>query len=209
MGELRKFEAGAVTDPNAGIVGARQAWARVVAAWPERDVVEEGIAKVAVEDIERVLSTIPASALDRAVTRFLGGEVGDPRFPPKLPELAAEARRICAADASAAKRERATDQRLALPDLTQTPEQQARRAQIAAQARAMAHGWKSRDAAPTPARYRSNADDPGMTRDEAAKATAEWHLERAKALGALPAPQLSAEALKTIGLSPRRTEDAA
>lgn len=93
--------------------------------------------------------------------------------------------------------------------MRQTLVRHARKAQISAQARKMAQGWKSNRAPDTPARYVAPQDELGMTRDEAAKASSEWHLERAKALGALPVPQLSAEALKTIGLAPRRAEDAA
>lgn len=206
MGEIGKLGTYAVTDPNAGTTGARRAWARIAAAWPERDVAEPGVARIAVADIEGVLSRLPVGALDRAVTRFVGGEVGDPRFPPKLPELAAEARRICAADASAARlRRSAAESRLALPDMTRAPEQAERRAEIAAQVRKMAHGWKSRDARPTPARYQPQRED-GMTRDEARARSAEWHLERAKMLASLPVPKASPDLAAMLA---KRREDAA
>lgn len=186
-----------ITDPNAGVPGARRAWARIVAAWPERDVVEPGLAAIAAADIERVLSGIPASALDRAVSRYVGGEVGDPRFPPKVGEVAAEARRICSDDATKARAAMAARNPARLPAPPVSADEQAQRARIAAMARAAAQGWKSRDAAPTPARYAPEVGA-GMTRDDGARASAVWHLERARELGAAPLPVASPDLLKAI-----------
>ena len=210
MGEIQRYEGPSNPAPFAGKSGAGKALARLSASMKSRNFAEPALAKLAAVDAERALMEISATALDRAVSRFIAGQCGDGSgFAPTVAELAAEARRIEADETRAARMRETFAAPKQLPPPALTDSERARRAQIAAQARAMAQGWKSRDAGPTPARYRSNADDPGMTRDDAAKASAEWHLERAKALGALPAPKLSAEALKTIGMLPRRVDDAA
>lgn len=210
MGEIQRYDGPATIAQFAGKEGVAKALARLSATMKSRNFAEPALAKLAVTEADRVLREISATALDRAVSRFIAGQCGDGSgFAPTVAELAAEARWI-EADEVRATRMRATfakPKQLAAPD--QTPEERARRAQIATQARKMAHGWKSNRAPETPARYVAPQDELGMTRDEAAKATAEWHLERAKALGALPAPKLSAEAVKTIGLQPRLADDAA
>lgn len=210
MGEIQRYEGPSKPAPFAGSEGVAKALARLSASMKSRNFAEPALARLAATEADRALREISATALDRAVSRFIAGQCGDGSgFAPTVAELAAEARRIEADETRAARMREtfAAPKQLAAPD--PTPEERARRAQIATQARKMAHGWKSNRAPETPARYVAPQDELGMTRDEAAKATAEWRLERAKAIGALPVPQLSAEAIKTIGLAPRRAEDAA
>lgn len=195
MGDLRKFDAGAVTDPNAGVTGARRAWARIVAAWPERDVAEPGLAQIAVADIEAVLAKLPQSAVDRAVTRFIGGEVGDPRFPPKLAELAAEARRIEADDIEIERRRELFTRPKEISAPERSPEEIARRRALADEARkaiAAARLPTIADAirprrTPEPQRERPAPDAPAAD-----------HEAHARALAALPLPRLSPHAAEIV-----------
>ena len=196
MGEISKFGSFAVTDPHAGLAGARHAWARIVAAWPERDVAEPGLAKIAVADIERILSKIPMSDLGRAVERFLGGEVGNPQYPPKLAELAAEARRLSAADAAQVKARRALESPRALPQPERGPEELARRRALADEARktiaaarlpTIADAIRPRRPPPEPQHERPAPDAPAAD-----------HEAHARALAALPLPRLSPHAAEIV-----------
>lgn len=196
MANLSKPEQTAVTYPNAGTRGAQSAMARIVAAWPSRDLDDPHLAKIAAADAERILSAIPVSALDRAVTRFIGGEVGDPRFPPKLAEVAAEARRIVSADAAAAKARRLWDQPKALPPPERSPEEIARRRALADEAR------KAIAAARLPTiadaiRPRRMPQGPQHERP-APDAPAADHEAHARALAALPLPRLSPHAAEIV-----------
>ena len=135
MQEVRKFERQVQPPAAAGALGARKALARIAATWPERDLAEPGLARIAVADAELVLSPIPADALQRAVTRFIAGEIGDPRFPPRVPEIAAEARRIAARDAEIAARSRPSPRQL--PRAPISPVECERRKAITARTRQM------------------------------------------------------------------------
>lgn len=210
MREIQRYEGPSKPAPFAGTQGAAKAMARLSASMKSRNFAEPALAKLAASDAERALREISATALDAAVSRFIAGHVGDGSgFAPTVAELAAEARRIEAEEDRLARLREAfaKPKRLAAPE--PTPDQAARRAQIAAEARKMVHGWKSRDSAPTPARYQPLQND-GMTRDEAATATVEYHERRLEQLAAMPLPKLSDEALKTIGHARRHTkQDAA
>lgn len=206
MGEIQRYDGPSKPALFAGVDGVARAWARLSATMKSRNFAEPALAKLAAAEAERALREIRSTALDAAVSRFIGGIVGDGSgFAPTVAELAAEARRIEAEeDRIARMRETfAKPKRIAAPE--PTPEEKARRARIAAEARKMAHGWKSRRAPETPARYRPEAED-GMTRDEAYAWSAERHLDRAKMLAALPAPKASPELAARLA---KRKDDAA
>jgi hypothetical protein len=195
VGKHENFQAAVVSDANAGVSGARAAWARIVAQWGERSFDEAGLAKVAVVDIERVLSVIPASAVDRAVTRFVGGEAGDPRFPPKLPELAAEARRIAAVDAADAKARRTWERPRALPRPAPTEAEATRRRELAEEARRVVNCARLKtieDAARASRLRREEQVSTPRPDDDAPPSDHEAH---AALLAARPIPKLSEEAL--------------
>lgn len=193
MGEIQRYEGPSNPSPFAGKEGAAKAMARLSASMKSRNFAEPALAKLAAAEAERVLREISASALDAAVSRFIAGRVGDGSgFSPTVAELATEARRIEAQEDRLARLRETFAKPKQIPAFDLTPEQRARKAQIADEARKMANGWKSRYAPPPPARYQPERVE-GMTRDEARAQSAEWHLERAKMLAALPMPKASPE----------------
>lgn len=192
MGDLQKFQSA-----SAGVSGARQAMARLSASMKTRNLADQPrLAQIAAAEWESVLSPISASALHRAVSRFIAGTAGEKTgFAPNVTELACEARRIAADDIEIERRRELFTRPKEISAPERSPEEVARRRALADEARkaiAAARLPTIADAirprrTPEPQRERPAPDAPAAD-----------HEAHARALAALPLPRLSPHAAEIV-----------